>query len=233
MLKMFLILLIVANAALAALNAGYLELWIGSGHEPQRLQQQINPEKIRLISGNAALPSLASDAGIAPAPAPINAANVIATPPPAAVACIELGNFTEAEASRLEVRLRDVVVADRLARRRVVDPSSFMVYIPPQGDKPGADRKAGELRRLGIADFFVMQTQGELRYAISLGIFKTRLAAEGHLAELVRQGVRSARVTGRGDSAVKIAFQLRGLDDAAVATAVKLAKTEQRDCAPL
>jgi hypothetical protein len=45
--------------------------------------------------------------------------------------------------------------------------------------------------------------------------------------------VRSARITGRGDTAVKVAFQLRGLDDQTVAAAVKLAKIEQRDCAPL
>ena len=75
--------------------------------------------------------------------------------------------------------------------------------------------------------------QGDMRNAISLGIFKTRGAAETHLAELVRQGVRSARIIGRGESAAKIAFQLRGLDDATVAAAAKLANTEPHDCAPL
>lgn len=236
MLKIFLVLLIVANAALAALNAGYLEPWVASGHEPQRLRQQINPEKIRLISGTAASLPATSDAVVAPSLASSAAANIATAPPlanaPAAVACIELGNFSELEAGRLEAKLREMVAADRLARRRVAEPSSFMVYIPSQGDKPGADRKAGELRRLGVTDFFVMQADGDLRYAISLGIFKTRGAAEGHLAELVQQGVRSARITGRGESSARVAFQLRGLDDRTVAAAVALAKTEPRDCAP-
>lgn len=233
MLKIFLVLLLVANAALAALNAGYLAPWIASGHEPQRLQQQINPEKIRLISDNPPSRPPTSDATVTSL-----ASNVAATATPSAAnastaaACIELGNFSEAEAGRLEAKLQDIITPDRLARRRVSDPSSFMVYIPPQGDKEGADRKAGELRRLGVADFFVMQADGELQYAISLGIFKTRTAAESHLGELVKQGVRSARITGRGDGAVKVAFQLRGLDDQAVAAAIKLAKVEQRDCAP-
>jgi hypothetical protein len=127
MLKIFLVLLIAANAALAALNAGYLEPWIASGHEPQRLQQQINPEKIRLISANPAVLPSTPNAGTAPLLAPSVATNVIATPSPSDVACIELGNFNEAEASRLEVKLRDIVAADRLARRRVADPSSCVM----------------------------------------------------------------------------------------------------------
>ena len=249
MLKFFLVVLIVANAALAALNAGYLEPWIASGHEPQRLQQQINPEKIRLIKepptssapisaavrAPVSAPSVPVDAIAASSVAPL--ATPAATPSPTnaaqAVACIELGNFSEAEAGRLHAKLRDIVTADRLVQRRVADPSSFMVYIAPQGDTAGADRKVGELRRLGVRDFFVIQTEGDLRNAISLGIFKTRGAAETHLAELVRQGVRSARIIGRGESAAKIAFQLRGLDDATVAAAAKLANTEPHDCAPL
>lgn len=221
MLKIILALLIMMNAALAALSGGYLDAWIPSGHEPQRLQQQIHPEKLRQLGTITA-----------PVPAPVaTSAPAINAPP--ALACIELGNFSEAEANSLETAFRQLVSAERLTRRPVTEPSSFMVYIPSQGDKEGADRKSGELRRLGISDFYVLQAQGELRFGISLGIFKTRLAADGHLAELVKKGVRSARITGRGDTVSKVAFQLRGLDDQQVATALKLAKTEQHDCAPL
>ena len=223
MLKMILVLLLAMNAALAALNAGYLEPWIASGHEPQRLQQQISPEKIRPRNSAAASVS---------APVSVSATAAV-VPAPAAVACFELGDFSQAEAARLEAAFGKIVTADRVARRRVSEPSSFMVYIASQGDKDGAERKAGELRRLGISDFYVLQTEGEMRYGISLGIFKTKVAAEGHLAELVKKGVRSARVTGRGDNPNKLALQLRGLDDQAVAAVVKIAKTEPRDCAQL
>lgn len=223
MLKMILVLLLAMNAALAALNAGYLEPWIASGHEPQRLQQQISPEKIRQLNSSAASVS-----------APVSvAATAAVVSVPAAVACFELGDFSLAEATRLETAFGKIVTADRVARRRVSEPSSFMVYIASQGDKEGAERKAGELRRLGISDFYVLQTEGEMRYGISLGIFKTKVAAEGHLAELVKKGVRSARITGRGDNPTKLALQLRGLDDQAVAAVVKIAKTEPRDCAQL
>jgi hypothetical protein len=108
-----------------------------------------------------------------------------------------------------------------------------MVYIPSQGDKEGAERKSGELRRLSIKDFYVLQEQGELRYGISLGVFRSKAAAEQHLAELTQQGVRSARVGARGVGLNKVALQLRGLDDAMVARVVKLAKVDRRECAPL
>ena len=221
MLKIILVLLIVINGALAALMGGALDAWIPSGHEPQRLQQQIHPEKLRKLDTVA---TRASPPVVTIAP-PLSA--------PAAVACVELGDFNETEATRLEKALAELVPTEKITRRRVTQSSSFMVYIPSQGDKDGADRKSGELRRLGVSDFYVLQADGDMRFAISLGIFKTRAAADGHLAELVKKGVRSARITGRGDSLAKVAFQLRGLDDQAVADAVKLAKTEQHDCAPL
>lgn len=232
MLKIVLVVLVVINAALAALISGYLDAWIPSGHEPQRLKQQISPEKMRLIGRSAAPVSPAI-----PAQTSAQTSSQLLTPvavtAPDAVACIELGDFSDAEASRLQLAFATLLPSDRLARRRVSDPSSFMVYIPSQGDKEGADRKSNELRRLGVSDFYVLQNDGELRYGISLGIFKTRAAAESHLAELVKKGVRSGRIAGRGESSTKVAFQLRGLDERAIAAAVKFAGTEQRDCAPL
>ena len=227
MLNSLVILFVAINAVLAALIGGHLDAWIPSGHEPQRLKQQISPEKIRLVgrSGSTVAPAAANS--VAPAPAVVQAVAADA------VACIELGDFSATEANRLQTAFAAFMPPDRLARRRVSDPSSFMVYIPSQGDKESADRKSGELRRLGVSDFYVMQTDGELRYAISLGIFKTRVAADAHLAELVKKGVRSGRITGRGDNPTKVAFQLRGLDKEAVAAAIKLAGTEQRDCASL
>lgn len=230
MLNSLIILFVAINAVLAALIGGHLDAWIPSGHEPQRLNQQISPEKIRLVGRNgsavsAAVPAAAVPTAAAPVVVQAAAADV--------VACIELGDFSEAEANRLQPAFAPLLPPDRLARRRVADPSSFMVYIPSQGDKESADRKSGELRRLGVTDFYVMQTEGELRNAISLGIFKTRTAADAHLAELVKKGVRSSRIIGRGDNPSKVAFQLRGLDSEAVAAAIKLAGTEQRDCASL
>ena len=225
MLKFLVVVLLLVNAFLFALYRGYLEPIWPSGREPQRLQQQITPEKIRLLGSVAAV--------AVPVPAPTPVPKAVAAPSTAS--CIELGNFNEAEATRFEAQISALSLNERLSRRTVTDAASYMVFIPPLADKESADRKGAELRRLDVKDFFVMQSGGDMRFAISLGIFKTRAAADQHLAELVNKGVRSARVGGRGAGGDKIAFQLRDLNEDGLARAVKLADTfdkiDQRECA--
>ena len=89
-----------------------------------------------------------------------------------------------------------------------------MVYIPPQGDKDAADKKASELKRLGLSNYFIIQDNSNLRWGISLGVFKTEAAARNHLANLTQQGVRSARIGARSIVSSKMAYQLRNLDAA-------------------
>jgi hypothetical protein len=38
------------------------------------------------------------------------------------------------------------------------------VYIPPQGSKEGAEKKAGELRALGVSNYFIMSDNSPLRW---------------------------------------------------------------------
>lgn len=241
-MKFILAALVLINLTLFAWYRGYLEPAWPSGREPQRMQQQIAPEKIRLLGAKPLVPAAAElikAPALAATPAMPATPATPATPAspvsaPAAPSCIELGNFSENEAARFEAQVGALALNARLSRRTVSEASSFMVLIPPLGDKEAADRKSGELRRLEVKDFYVVQGEGELRYAISLGIFKTRAAAEMHLAELVRKGVRSARVNGRGASGDKIAFQLRDLNESGLASAQRLAngfnKIEQREC---
>ena len=239
-MKFILAALVLLNLTLFAWYRGYLEPIWPSGREPQRLQQQIAPEKIRLLDPAP----LTSTAPEVPGKPTVTTAVATAVATPAAplpvlaaapASCIELGNFSETEAARFETQLGALALNERLSRRTISEASSFMVMIPPLADKEAAERKSGELRRLEVKDFYVVQAEGELRYSISLGIFKTRAAAESHLAELVRKGVRSARVSGRGPSGDKIAFQLRDLNESGLASTQRLTasfnKIEQRDCA--
>jgi len=86
-----------------------------------------------------------------------------------------------------------------------------MVYLPSLGSKEAADKKADEVRRLGISDFFVIQDSSALRYGISLGIFKTDEAAQKQVANLAKRGLSGAKVGTRSVSSSKVAFQLRDL----------------------
>lgn len=217
MLKFLLWFLLVTNAGLFALQRGYLDAFLPDQPDPQRLQLQRDPERLRLLSFEAATAPVAVAA-------------------PVTLACIELGDFSEPEAVHFEAALGALDIRSTPVRRRLAEePASQIVFIPSQGDKEGADRKSAELRRLGVKDFYVLQTAGERHFGISLGVFRSRGAADVRLAELTRQGVRSARIGAFGNTGSRFAMQLHDLDDAGVTAAIELAatvaKVARRECA--
>ena len=150
--------------------------------------------------------------------------------------CIEIGNFDVAEARRFDQQVAALGPGMRLTRRSVQEIERYIVYIPPLADKDGAERKAGELRRLGIADFYIFNDDSALRHGISLGVFKTAEAARVQLASLTQKGVRSARISPRPAAISKTAYQLRDLDAPAQAALAKIRnafpRQENRACAP-
>lgn len=227
MLKFLFCSLLAVNAALFAYGQGYLGHFSGSEREPQRLQRQLNPKDLTLVSSErahgteASAPAVATsvaanavtDTGIAAATA------AVATPaarPAAPLACMEIGSFVLAEARRFEARVAPLQLGDRQSRRNLpgTEISSYIVHVPPQGSKEAADRKAAELRGLGVTNYYVISDNSPLRYGISLGVFKTETAAQNQLAMLVKQGVRTARVTPRMTGSRLLAFQFRDVGPA-------------------
>jgi hypothetical protein len=191
--------LLAANAVLLAYSQGVLGNFKGNEREPARMKNQINTDKLRLVPAERAI------------------AAVPATAPPANVtACLEVGNFGAAEARRFEARLAPLDLGERQARISVAstDVSSHIVYIPPQGSKEAAERKAGELKNLGVTNYFIMSDNSAMKWGISLGVFKSESAAEALLASLGKQGVHSARIAPRGSPSSKLAFQFRAIDAA-------------------
>lgn len=224
MLKILFAGLLLANAGLFAYQQGYLETLLPSGHEPGRLGNQFNADKIKLLPAGSATaapqPPAVSAVQEEPVLEPVLAA--AAARNREALSCTEIGNFEPADAKRFETRLAALSLGERLSRRNAQEGTRHMVYIPSQTDKEGAEKKAGELRRLGIKDFYVIQESGELHWGISLGIFKTEEAARSHLATLSQQGVRSARLGVHRTPSNKVAFQLRSLDASAKSTLDKI-----------
>ena len=205
MLKIIFWLLLLANAALFAMQKGYLGALYSDGREPARIGRQLQPDKIRMTAAEnapaAAATSLAS-AALAPAATATDLAPV---------ACNEVGNFSAAEARRFSSQLAERMPAIKFVRRETQEVASHMVYLPSLGSKEAADAKADEVRRLGISDFFVIQDASPLRYGISLGIFKTDEAAQKQVASLAKRGLSGAKVGTRSVSSSKVAFQLRDL----------------------
>lgn len=131
----------------------------------------------------------------------------------ALLACIEIGNFTSVEASNFESRLRVLALGQRQSRINMPgsEASNYIVYLPAQGGKEGAARQVTQLQRLGVQNYFVMADSVTLRWAVSLGVFKTETAAQNLLASLIKLGVSNARVAPRATSSTLFSFQLRGL----------------------
>jgi SPOR domain len=169
------------------------------------LAQQLNPEKLRIVTERElaqAPPAAPKPAATVPAPA--------ATPPP--IACLEWGSFNPADASRAAQRLEALALGARLAQYRGEEPANWWVHIPPQANRAAALRKAAELKKLGVEDYFVVQEQGRLRWSVSLGVFSTAEAAKAHLQALRAKGVRSAVIEERATRVPKIWYQVRDVD---------------------
>ncbi len=214
MLKFVFWLLAGVNLLVLAIGQGYLGSFRTETREPARLKNQLQAGKLTLLTQEQAT-----------APAAPPAAEAAVTPaPPTSYACTEVGNFLLADGRRFEAQVAVLNLGDRQSRRNVAgqDISSYMVYIPPQGSKEGADRKAGELKQLGVKNYFIINEGSAQRWGISLGVFKSETSAQSQLASLNKQGVHSARVAPRYSASKQMAYQFRDLDAATRARLEKI-----------
>lgn len=227
------LLLLAANLALFAWFQHYQPAESAADPEPAR--RQVKPEQIRVLAGK----EVASIAAISPKPAAASAppgaaggpAGVAALP---AGGCIEWGGFALAEAPKAVQTLAPLALGARLAQRRSEETAGWWVFIPPQGNRAGAQKKIAELKALGIDDYFVLQDEGKMRWAVSLGVFSSEEAARNRFEALRARGVRSAQTGERDTQVSKIWFQVRGADAALQAKLRESAQgfpgTEVRDC---
>ena len=114
------------------------------------------------------------------------------------------------DADRLSVLAANKYTGLAVSRVSATDATQFWVFIPPLASRQDADRKAGELKKLGVSEFFVVQEAGPNRWAISLGIFSTEQAARDLLDSLREQGVRSAKVGPRPSRSAPVRLEVRG-----------------------
>ena len=211
--------LLFLNAALFAYAQSYSGTSKGSEEERARIKPQLEPGKLVLLTN-----AQADAAKAAPAPAPATgpaaetpAAAALPAAPAKALACIDVGTFSAGEARRFESRLASLELGERQSRQAVQaqDVTSYLVNIPPQASKDAADRKASELRELGVTNFFIMSGDSPMKWAISLGVFKTESGAQTLLAQLNKQGVHSARITPRGPQTTRYMYRFKDIEDAA------------------
>lgn len=220
MRALFLVLLL-ANLALYA----WSRYGVPDNAASAPLSRQIAPDKLKVVAPASLPPVSAVSKPAATAPA---------SAPAAALACIEWGSFTVADAPRAEQALEPLGLGERLAQRRSEEHAAWWVFIPPQANRQGALRKAAELKQLGVEDYFVVQEDGAHRWALSLGVFRTEEAAQARLAALRGQGVRSARVGARDTVVPKVWLQVKSVDAPLQARLKEIARqiegSELKDC---
>ncbi|AVP56430.1 sporulation protein [Pulveribacter suum] len=209
MLRLAVLVLLLANAGYYAWSAGLLQDWgLGpvSDGEPQRLQQQVEPQKLRLLAPQtgasaaapapppAAAPPASAAAPAAPAPdAPASAAAAAASaaaaaPPPGI--CLQAGVFDARQGDALRSALAEWPEGSWQLESTPVA-GRWMVYMGRFPDEEIVARKRLELRALKIP----YDRPGQaLEPGLSLGRFSTEEAAQRGLGQLASQGVRTARV---------------------------------------
>jgi hypothetical protein len=139
---------------------------------------QISPDKVKLVKAGAVPPAANREK------------------PPLSTVCVEWGTFSADDAARAATALAKLDLGNKLSRRDIGE--TYWVNIPPQISRADVEKKADEVRKLGIADFYVVQDTGPMQFAISLGVFKTEEAANNHLAQLWIKGLRSATTASYG-----------------------------------
>jgi hypothetical protein len=153
----------------------YTRLDASSEGEAVRLVEQVQPEKIKLLTPQQV--------------AALGPAKVAAL----ADVCLEWGPLTDADRARALSDLDPLALGKLLTQRRTETTTSFWVYLPPAPNRAEADRRAAELRAQGLGDVAVVDG-GAQRNAISLGLFETEDAANTRLAAALKLGVTNVKV---------------------------------------
>jgi SPOR domain len=165
--------------------------------DAQLVRAQLNADQLRIVP-----PREKPVAPPAPPASPVQSAAGPST-------CMEWGSFGGGELSRAQLAVDRLALGERVRRIDVPVTAGFWVYIPPLRSKADMDRKAAELKELGIIDHYPVMETGRWRYSISLGIFRSEDGAKKYLAALREKGVRSATVGRREQRVSQTAFLVR------------------------
>ena len=205
-MRVFVLLLILGNLAFFA----WTQFFAQQGSSERHLvEQQINRDAIRLLGPAqvAALTVSRKEPAKEPDKEPVKDAGKVQ-------ACLEWGVLSAADVAKAEEALASLSLDKRPVQRRVADAARFWVFMPPQPTRAAAQDKSGELRRLGVQEFIIIQDEPKDRFTISLGVFRSEEAAKKRLDDLRAQGVRTARVGPRDTAVQRVYFQLQNVSEA-------------------
>ena len=216
MLRLAVIALLLANAAYYAYTQGWLRsagLVTPEQAEPQRLQQQIRPETLKVLRAQGATNNPTPPPAPAVAPAAVTAASApapTATAPADAGECLQAGVFDDKQAAALRTAAAALPPGSWNLEPTPIT-GRWMIYMGRFDDQDTLDKKRAELRARKV-DFD--RAGGTLEPGLSLGRFSTEEAAQRGLTALNAQGVRTARVIQERQAATGFILKLPAVTDA-------------------
>lgn len=196
MLRLFVLVLVLANIGFYAWTQGMLDGVIGArptgDREPERMLRQVNPDAVRVM------PPAAAVATAAPETAP---------------ACLEAGPYTPAQIAAAESVLQTVLPPGSWATLKTETPPVWIVYMGKYPNREALQKKADELKRLKIS-FEEVRNAPELEDGLALGRYDNRAAAEKALNDVTQRGVRTAKVAALSQAVVAHSLRVEHADAA-------------------
>jgi hypothetical protein len=175
MLRLVVLILALANAACFAWSQGLLASWgiaPAQQSEPQRLEQQIKPQALRVLPTD--------EARRAELAAAVRAAE-----------CLQAGPVEDGQLAALK-QVLDAWPSNTWALEPAVEPPRWIVYMGKYAGAESVGRKKAELRQMGVS--FEPLSNPALEPGLSLGGFASQQEATAQMEVLARRGVHTAKV---------------------------------------
>ena len=193
LLRLFVFALLAANGLFYAWSHGHLSAWgltKPSQSESYRIKEQIEPERIviRPTNNAATVQTPAAPAVMAV----LSSGPATPAPTPAPTSCLMAGVFNDKQSNALKQAL-DTKLPDLRWRFDTISlPARWIVYMGKYANNDQRDLKKKQLDQIKV--HFEVLTEANLEPGLSLGSHTSQAAANQALQQLIKQGVRTARV---------------------------------------
>ncbi|WP_294769620.1 SPOR domain-containing protein [uncultured Rhodoferax sp.] len=197
MLRLLVLILLLANGLFFAWSQGLLRAYGFAPavvSEPQRVEQQIKPDAIKLLSAN----------DIKRVEAQVQADQ-------APKECLMAGPFDEAQTAALRKALESGLPSGSWQLDVGKEPARWIVYMGKYATAELQAKKRAELTGMGIQSEAV--TAPALEIGLSLGGFDTEAQAKAELARLTPKGIRTAKVVQEREEGVASTLKLPAVTD--------------------